>query len=70
MAEPDGPHPEQYEVAGVAVQCNVCRKTEFWQRHAQLNTPLFTFFGLDWANRSALCLVCDNCGYLMWFLQD
>jgi hypothetical protein len=27
-----------------------------------------TFFGLDWANRTARCLVCERCGYVHWFL--
>ena len=34
----------------------------------QLNTSMMTFFGLDWLNREATCLVCGSCGYVHWFL--
>jgi hypothetical protein len=64
------PEPQQFEIAGVAVSCTICAHDRFWQRRAQLNTPLATMFGLDWANRSATCLVCDNCGYILWFLPE
>jgi len=28
-----------------------------------------TFFGLDWANKEATNYICENCGYVMWFMD-
>jgi predicted nucleic-acid-binding Zn-ribbon protein len=62
------PQIQSYTVGGKALQCQVCSHDKFWQREAQLNTATATFFGFDWANKSAVCYVCDNCGYIHWFL--
>ncbi|MBI4674890.1 MAG: DNA-binding protein [Chloroflexi bacterium] len=59
--------PQQVEVLGKPLRCHVCGGQEFWQRQAQLNTSLATFFNLDWANPSATCAVCAHCGYIHWF---
>ncbi len=55
-------------VAGQALRCEICRHTRFWERQAQLNTAVATFFNFDWANASATCIVCERCGYIHWFL--
>ncbi len=34
----------------------------------QLNTSTATFFKLDWLNASGICYVCDQCGFIHWFL--
>jgi predicted nucleic-acid-binding Zn-ribbon protein len=60
--------PETVEVNGVQLVCHVCRHNKFWRTEGQLNTSLATFINLDWTNISAVCLVCDNCGYIHWFL--
>lgn len=60
--------PEQFEIAGGTFSCQICDNKWFWRREAQLNTPVATFFNLDWANQSAVCLVCKQCGYIHWFL--
>ncbi len=60
--------PEQCTVNGVEIQCLICRNDLFHQREAQLNTAGATFLGFDWANASAKCLVCSQCGYIHWFL--
>ncbi len=62
------PEPKSYEIQGKTLHCHVCQHDEFWRREGQLNTATATFFNLDWANKSALCLVCDRCGYIHWFL--
>lgn len=59
---------KSYEVAGQILRCQVCGHDEFARREALLNTAAATFFNFDWANRSALCFVCDRCGYVHWFL--
>lgn len=34
---------------------------------AQLNTAMASFFNLDWANPTAECRICGQCGYVHWF---
>jgi hypothetical protein len=62
------PQVQNYRVAGKELSCQICSYDKFWQREAQLNTAAATFFGFDWANKSAVCYVCGNCGYIHWFL--
>jgi predicted nucleic-acid-binding Zn-ribbon protein len=61
--------PQFFEIVkGKDLTCPVCGNKKFFQREAQLNKATSTFFGLDWANRSATCLVCSSCTYIYWFL--
>lgn len=59
---------ERVRVAGLDLRCEICKHDRFWQREAQLNTAVATFFNFDWANATATCFVCDGCGYIHWFL--
>ncbi len=60
--------PISANVNGKPLCCQVCGNDAFWRREAQLNTAVATFFDFDWANASGICLVCDSCGYIHWFL--
>lgn len=60
--------PEQIFVREQQLQCAVCRYDRFWTREAQLHTAVATFFDMEWAGESAACFVCDNCGYIHWFI--
>ena len=51
------------------LECIICKKKLFWTRTTLMNTPGMSFFNLDWANKSAVNYVCDNCGYVHWFLN-
>jgi hypothetical protein len=62
--------PEQVQMAGLTLRCEICNNEQFWQRRAQLNTAVLSFFDLDWANPSADCYVCSRCGYIHWFLPQ
>ena len=62
--------PEPVAIGDKLLLCQFCGHDEFHSRSAQLNTPGLTFFGLDWANRSALCHICASCGYIHWFLPE
>ena len=62
--------PETVEVGGTPLRCVICEHDRFWRRRGQLNTALATFFSLDWTSPTAICLVCDRCGYIHWFLPD
>ena len=58
----------EYEIAGKTVTCSHCGSTDFDEREGKANTTGLTLLDLDWANRSALVLVCKRCGHLEWFL--
>lgn len=62
------PEPKQVDVLGKAIKCLVCGHDRFHQREAQLNTAGLTLLKLDWMNSSGLCAVCDQCGFIHWFL--
>jgi hypothetical protein len=59
---------ETVVIAGRQLHCTICDHARFWQRRAQLNTAVATFFHFDWLNASAMCIVCEKCGYIHWFL--
>ena len=60
--------PEPAVVEGHTLRCEICTHDRFFEKEGQLNTPVATFFNLDFVNPSARCLVCANCGYVHWFL--
>lgn len=66
MSEPT----ETVEILGKELRCQICGHNEFWKREAQLNTAAATFFGFDWANPSATCVICGKCGYIYWFFPQ
>ncbi len=66
----EAPEGEHYTVAGKAVTCLHCSHGRFVEGRAQLNTAGFTFFNLDWANRTAATLTCTSCGRIEWYLTD
>lgn len=61
--------PGAYATAGRAIVCPHCHGEMFQLGSAQLNTEGFTFFNLDWANRSASTLTCTTCSRIEWFLN-
>jgi len=59
---------EEISILGRTLRREICHHQRFWQRKAQINTAVATFFNFDWANPEATCLVCERCGYIHWFL--
>jgi hypothetical protein len=55
-------------IAGRHLRCQVCDFTRFYRREAQLTTGA-SAFGQDWTNAKAECLVCEQCGYVHWFMR-
>lgn len=55
---------------GHKLECPVCKGTYFWERKTLMNTAGATFLGFDWANKEAINQVCNECGYVFWFLID
>lgn len=60
----------EHEVKGHRLTCPICGQNRFWTRKTLMNTNAMTFFGLDWANKRADNYICDDCGYVLWFLTD
>ncbi len=56
-------------VAGKKLECTICKSTLFWTRKTLMNTVGMSFLNLDWANKNATNYVCDNCGYVHWFIE-
>jgi predicted nucleic-acid-binding Zn-ribbon protein len=67
MADANGPG--RFAVEGKAVTCPHCGHDTFAEGSILLNTVGMTFFGLDWANRTASTLMCAQCGRIEWFGQ-
>ena len=59
-----------YSVFGKKIICPVCDNDLFENRDVLLNTPGMTFLGLDWANKTAIALICTKCGKIEWYLQS
>jgi hypothetical protein len=59
----------KFSVAGQQLLCQICNHDHFSMRRAQLNTRMAELFNIAWANESAVCLVCENCGYIHWFFS-
>ena len=57
----------EYEIEGEPIKCNHCGQTKFLKGAALLNTAGMTLLGLDWANQTAMTLMCDHCGLIHWF---
>lgn len=60
--------PSPVDVSGRTLSCLVCRNTTFHQRSAQLHGGMATFFNIEWASPTAVCVICSECGYIHWFL--
>ena len=55
-------------VAGQPLVCVVCRSGHFRHRKAQLHSALASFVNLEWLGPTADCYICENCGYVHWFI--
>lgn len=59
---------EPVEILERPLRCAICGHDRFWHRKAQLHTAMGAILNFGWAQRSATCYVCGNCGYIHWFL--
>jgi predicted nucleic-acid-binding Zn-ribbon protein len=62
--------PQAYKIGDVELKCLVCAHEFFWHREVRLTEGVLTFDYPAWKNRYALCLVCEKCGYIHWFLPQ
>jgi hypothetical protein len=61
-----------YHIKDVQIVCPICKHDHFFEREWQLNTSTASFFGFDWANKSAQCIVLrpdKESNYLWLFLN-
>jgi predicted RNA-binding Zn-ribbon protein involved in translation (DUF1610 family) len=59
---------QQFVAHGKALVCPHCGHDRFWTKKVLLNSSISTFFGFDWADRTANCFACEQCGRLEWFV--
>jgi predicted nucleic-acid-binding Zn-ribbon protein len=52
------------------VRCLICGGGEYWIKDIQLNTAGMELLDLGWANRSAMALICNACGYIHEFVGE
>lgn len=60
---------KQYSFSGKTLECPICQHTEFWTRETLMNTTGMTLAGIEWANRKAMNYICNDCGYIFWFIK-
>ena len=54
-------------VRGKTVKCLACQNETFRTKRVLLNTMWLTYLGMDWLNRSARVLICEECGFMHWY---
>ena len=60
----------EIEKAGRVLVCPICQGQHFWTRMTLMNTPGMAIMDIDWANKQAEAHICDNCGYIYWFMPQ
>lgn len=60
----------RYKIKQIDIACPCCNNDRFDKDYRQLNTKGATFFNLDWANKDAIILVCKQCSYISWFMDE
>ncbi len=67
MTTTSGLEAREITIHGRHLRCQVCEYTRFYTRESQLTSG--ASFGQDWANSKAECFVCEQCGYVHWFVR-
>jgi hypothetical protein len=62
--------PTRYTVGAHAITCPQCSGQLFRHGKAQLNTRMLSFLDLDWADKSATTLICNQCSNIVWLAGD
>jgi hypothetical protein len=62
--------PETVTVRGNPFRCLACQHDTFFQRRAQLHGAVATFFNVEWASQSCVCIICSECGHVHWFVAQ
>jgi predicted nucleic-acid-binding Zn-ribbon protein len=67
--QPKIPLISSYEILNKKIVCPNCGHDKFEVREILLNTSAMTFFGFDWANKSASAMICTNCTRIEWYFD-
>lgn len=67
---PKQPFIASYRNMGKKIVCPNCGHDKFEARDVLLNTTAMTFFGFDWANRTASALICTQCSRIEWYFNQ
>lgn len=65
----NSPEVSTVDVLGRQLKCQICGHDQFWRQQVLLNTRTLTLFDMEWMNRDATCVVCEQCGYVHWFVS-
>lgn len=66
-ATPEG---EVVEILDRPLTCQICHNDHFYRKEGKLTTSMLAFFDLEWTAPTAVCFICDQCGYIHWFLPQ
>lgn len=60
------------DILGKPLRCNVCGYHYFWRHDVTLtfNTRGSGVCNPEWLNNGATCAVCDQCGFIHWFMPQ
>ncbi|MBM4170483.1 MAG: DNA-binding protein [Ignavibacteria bacterium] len=67
--QPKDPFISAYKLFDKKIICPNCGNEKFQVRDVLLNTSAMTFFGFDWANRTASALICTSCTRIEWYFD-
>lgn len=56
-------------INGREVPCPMCGHDRFWTRKTLMNSRGASFLNFDWANKAAENYICEECGYVFWFMR-
>lgn len=56
-------------IQGKKLTCAFCGHERFHHRTSLLNTRKAALFNFEWLNPRADNYICDQCGYICWFLK-
>lgn len=59
-----------YKMMGKKIVCPNCGGNKFEVRDVLLNTTAMTFFGFDWANKTASAMICTGCSRIEWYFNQ
>ncbi|MFC5402709.1 hypothetical protein [Cohnella soli] len=60
----------RYYAGERTISCPCCGNDSFDKDFRMLNSRGASFLGLDWANKNATILICDNCTHILWFMSE
>ncbi|KYP79243.1 hypothetical protein [Ferroacidibacillus organovorans] len=60
---------ERYTIKDHELHCPICSHDHFYTRHTLMGTAGKSLFDVNWMNPEADNYICEQCGYVLWFLE-